>query len=535
MASVAAAIVPARAGGTARSRALPAALIALALALVGLFGRLMTYQLRHDEQMYLPIATMLAHGRLYDDYGFNNLPNLPLLMQAVLRVTGAEQVLLAGRLTIFAGWLVAVAAMLLLVRRLTRSWPLGALAALLLLTHPLLLGPAGMLVTNNFLPLAFVLMATYLLIDGADRDTPAPLLVAASGLCLGIAAGFKANYVFALPPFAFAALLAPARLSPATRRRGVTLPFVAGGIVGALPPLAYLLSDPSGFVTHVLGYHSGPHVAYWSANADLDGAKVLDLPGKLVLAAKVWLISPAGLVAAALALAAVASWRLRDYGAARMRWPHRLIVALLLGGVLVSFVPSPAFPQYYAPPVPFAIVLAVSLVARLQGRARAAALLLLLSALLLSAPRLALGWPDAVRSARWTGTITHDQGQRLAALLRVERRAGTVATLAPLYAVEGGLTVPAALATGPLVYRVGDYVPLRQRRHYAHWVSPTTIDALLAASPPAAVLVGFEGKLDDPLASFARSRNYRAVVLPWLRDRYGSGTLYLAPTASISS
>ena len=180
MASVAAAMIPARAGVATRSRALPAAMVAIGLALVGLFGRLMTYPLRHDEQMYLPIATMLAHGRLYDDYGFNNLPNLPLLMHAVLRVTGAEQVLLAGRLTIFAGWLVAATAMLLLVRRLTRSWPLGALATLLLLTHPLLLGPAGMLVTNNFLPLAFVLMATYLLIAGADRDVPAPLLVAAS-------------------------------------------------------------------------------------------------------------------------------------------------------------------------------------------------------------------------------------------------------------------------------------------------------------------------------------------------------------------
>lgn len=535
MASVAAAVVPARARGVTRSRALPAAMVAIGLALVGLFGRLMTYPLRHDEQMYLPIATMLARGRLYDDYGFNNLPNLPLLMHAVLRVTGAEQVLLAGRLTIFAGWLVAATAMLLLVRRLTRSWPLGALATLLLLTHPLLLGPAGMLVTNNFLPLAFVLMATYLMIAGADRDVPAPLLVAASGLCLGVAAGFKANYVFALPPFALAALLAPARLPAATRLRRVTLPFVAGGIVGALPPLIYLASDPSGFVTHVLGYHNGPHVAYWTANADLDGAKILDLPGKIILAAKVWLISPAGLIAAALLLAATAAWRLRGYGAARVRWPHRLIVALLLGGLFVSFVPSPAFPQYYAPPVPFAIVLSVTLAGRIKGRARAAALLLLLGALLLSAPRLALGWPDAVRSARWTGIVTHDQGQRLAALLRAERRGNTIATLAPLYAIEGGLTVPAALATGPLVYRVGDFVPLRQRRHYAHWVSPTTIDELLAASPPAAVLVGFEGKLDGPLASFARSRRYRRVVLPWLHDRYGSGTLYLAPSASISS
>ena len=64
---------------------------------------------------------------------------------------------------------------------------------------------------------------------------------------------------------------------------------------------------------------------------------------------------------------------------------------------------------------------------------------------------------------------------------------------------------------------------------------PGKHDEVLAVSAPAAVLVGFEGKLDGPLASFARSRRYRRVVLPWLHDRYGSGTLYLAPSASISS
>ena len=58
MASVAAAMVPARAGKATRSRVLPAAMVAIGLALGGLFGRLMTYPLRHDEQMYLPIATM---------------------------------------------------------------------------------------------------------------------------------------------------------------------------------------------------------------------------------------------------------------------------------------------------------------------------------------------------------------------------------------------------------------------------------------------------------------------------------------------
>ncbi len=46
---------------------------------------------------------------------------------------------------------------------------------------------------------------------------------------------------------------------------------------------------------------------------------------------------------------------------ASLDWPAGLAAALVVCGMLVSFVPTPSFQQYYAPPIAFTIVLALIL------------------------------------------------------------------------------------------------------------------------------------------------------------------------------
>jgi hypothetical protein len=507
-----------------------AAAMALGVALLGLFARIMAYPLRHDEQMYLPVGAVLSEGALYQDFGFNNLPNLPLLMAGMFAVSGTDHYLLAGRLVIVALWLLAAVAMALVVHRATASRAAAVLAVLALLTSPPLLGAAGMLVTNNFAPIPFALLGTHLFIVGLDRTQPSFPALLASGACLAVAAGFKANFIFLLPPFALAMLLVPRGLVIADRAVSVILPVLLGALIGALPVLMLAAPDPDGFVAHVLRYHRGPHMAYWLANPDLDGPKVMSLGGKLQLAENVWFNGSTLLLLVACLYLAFAGG-LRNVGppAGRARWPVWLVAGLVAGAAVVSFVPTPAFPQYYVAPIPFLIVLAALLYGRLDPHRRALCAPFIQAVvgvtILIGAPRLLLDLPSLLRPGQWTGVRAHAAGRDIAAAMTASGN-GRLATLAPLYALEAGRPIYPQLAAGPLVYRVGDLIPPNDRQYYS-LVSPTTVGRLLQAEPPAGILVGYEGELDAPLEAFALRHRYRRVDLPSLKSRNGQGVLFV--------
>lgn len=503
------------------------------LAIIALFARIMSFPVRHDEQMYVPVGMLLRHGDLYRDFGFNNLPNLPLLLGLSVELTGTDHYLLAGRLVVFTGWLFALVAMGLLVWRASGSRAAALLGALLLATNPVLAGPAGMLATNNFLPLPFAIAATALLIAGLDHPLPRPWLIAGAGLCVGIAAGFKANYAYLIPLFGIAALLAPWRSGWRIWAMRSLLPLAVGGVVGSLPVLYYLLRDPHGFLVHVIHYHRGPHIAYWMANIALDGEKIMTLPGKVALAAKVWIGGGVGFIFAAAFLLGVMLLRdARGRDAARSTWPVCLMLAIVAGGIFMSFVPTPAFPQYYVPPIPFVIALVAMFYGRLGStrRAKVAPYLIVVAAAiaLWGMPRLLIKLPQIVRPAGWASNVVHDAGVRLAGQMAAHGVRGRVATLAPLYPMEGGLPLYTELTAGPLVYRVGDLIPLEDRPYY-RLVSPTSIGRLLEAQPPAAILVGQEGELDAPFIAYARQHGYRLVDPELVNDRYGKAALYLKP------
>ena len=519
-----------------RASAFPAVLGGLlGLAGIGLFARIMTYPLRHDEQMYMPVGALLRQGDLYRDFGFNNFPNLPLLMALVFGVSGTDHYLLTARLVIFSAWLLAALAMALLAWRGAGSAIASVLAALLLMTNPLLLGQAGMLATNNFLPMAFAISGTCLFIAGLDREKPSSLIIAAAGLCLGIALGFKANYVFLVPPFAVAALLVPARLPHTQRIRYVILPLLIGGVIGSTPVLLYLVRDPAGFVAHVINYHRGPHIDYWTANPSLNGPKVMSLIGKMKLAASLWLGGGGIVILIAATYGVWANARkgpARATPASRPMWPIWLLAALAVGGAIISFVPTPAFPQYYILPIPFVIALAALSYGRLpdKDRKRLAPWLcgITLLVILTGMPRLLVSLPQIATPQSWAGYQAHAAGQAVAAAVAQGGAAGPIATLAPIYPLEGGLKVYPELAAGPLVYRVGDMIPIDDQKHY-RMISPARLPDLLASQPPAAILTGLEGELDAQFVAYARTNGYHLLAEPVLSDRYGTARLYLKP------
>ena len=207
--------------------------------------------------------------------------------------------------------------------------------------------------------------------------------------------------------------------------------------------------------------------------------------------------------------------------------PHRpvlplLLLCLTLCGAAISFVPTPAFPQYFAPPLAFAILAVPMLYGMLHDERRAAAKLIVLGSfaylLVIGAPRLLLDLPGLARPAHWTGNVVHHQSREIARAMPADNP--SVATLAPLYALEGGRPVYPELAAGFVLYRVGGYLRATEAPHYRHLVDPTTIDGLLTRRPPGAILTGTEGTLDAPFNAFAQRNGYR--LLPTgMTDRHG--------------
>ena len=88
--------------------ALAAGALVLGLALL---ARILGFPLRHDEELYLPAGIQFSTDGLYPELGYNHLPNLPILLNAVFAITGTAHALLVGRLLVFIAWIAAAAAL----------------------------------------------------------------------------------------------------------------------------------------------------------------------------------------------------------------------------------------------------------------------------------------------------------------------------------------------------------------------------------------------------------------------------------------
>lgn len=515
------------------------ALAVVALLAAGLLGRILTYPLQHDEQFYLPPGLLLGELSLYRDIGFTHLPNLPLLVSALVALTGPAPVLLVGRLLVAAAWL----ALLFVLFRTGRAERAGTLAvgaaAALILFDSNLLGEAGMAATNNFLPIPFAIGGVALFLAATRQPARAAWLSAASGLLLALAAGFKINFAPFILPVALATLLVP-REWPLRQRIGrLAVPMLVGGLIGAAPTLTYLVSDPAGFLAHAVDAHRGPQIAYWLANPDPADPKVIGLGAKLILARELWLSGTSMLM---LVLLGVFSLLLRRqagcwHEAARAAgWPVALLAILIAIAAALAFPPTPAFPQYFVLPFPFAALLILLLHGRLdeQRRDTAAPVLVVVIGLAVAngAPSLLPSTVGMLRPQQWASTKLTGDSDRLTAAVRSAGTSGPVATLEPLQTLAGGLDVVPELALGPFIYRAGDRFPPEQSVHYRYLASPGTIGPALVQRRPAAVLVGRDRKLEAPLEAFARANGYRLVRLEWTSGgKVRQRTLFVAPPA----
>ncbi|UWQ81874.1 hypothetical protein K3725_22405 (plasmid) [Leisingera sp. S132] len=522
--------------------------LAAALLLAGLFGRLMAYGLRRDETLYVPPAALLPELQLYRDIFYNHVPDSAWLFWGFHQLSGGFGLLGSARLAVFCAWLLLLSGAAWAGWRLGRSRALALLLPLMLITCTPLLTQAGMSATNNLLPLPFALWGLGLFVQETLKPEPGRAGLLLAGLCLSLAAGMKASAVVFIPPAAIGAFFLPAALPLRRRLRQVVLPLYGGGILGALPLFWYLLRDPASFLAHVAGFHTGPHKAYWLDHAASEPGLALGLGARLQLAQETWLSGSALVLALLLACCLWAAPR----GSTRRTPPQGGGQILVLGAALVlaaamSLLPAPGFVQYYIPPLAVLVLLAALLWRRLEAPVQAGLLPLLggaaLVCLALGAPRLGDGLAALARPGEFTAARVARGGAALRqALARAGAAAGPVATFMPVYPLEAGLPVYAEFATGQFAYRISPYLKEELRRHY-RMAGPQDLEALFAADPPAALLLGYAPELEKPLLAYALARGCRRIPAGErpeegqqegpgdLASRYGTGQLFLCPPA----
>ena len=517
-----------------------------ALALIGavgmvvllcLFARVMSEPLRHDEHIYFAAAVLLGEFTLYQDISFSHLPNLPILLRGFMEVVGGDYLFLTARFFAFFCWVAFIPAFFLLCWELSKNLAIALLCVLLLVTNTLIVDHVGMLVAAHLLPICLASYGFLFFLRAVHEQRFSSSLMVLSGIFLSLAVGTKSNYIIVIPPFVIAAFCLPGSM-PFSRRlmRGV-LPLALGGIIGGLPTLYYLVGHTDVFLFNVLDFHLGPHRSYWSEPANAASVTGLTLGERIVYAYRLWGSGSSVLLLVAVvyfaALLFIDNVKEQTASSRRDYWPVLVTLALTVLGALICFVIKPSFPQYYMPPLPFAIILIAALAGLLTKTQRVAVhplvMAIALSTLMLGGPKLAQSLPNLLAPSTWTGVKVQQTAVAMRGAIgdRSEGKA-LVATLAPIYALEAGFDVYPELASGPFYYRIGDYLSEEDRQRY-QVTSPSTVDGLLDQQPPVAILVGHEGALDAPLIDYAHARGYVLVDAPIGRDRYGESMLYLKP------
>jgi len=520
------------------SRVVVAMAFGALVLLVAIFARIMNYEMRRDEQLFVPPAVVLEQYDLYADIFYNHVPGSAWLFRLVTAALGTDHLLMTARLCVFGGWLLFGTGIAWITYAVTRSLTMTLFALLLILTNDALLTVTGMTATNNLLPLPFAYLGLGLFVLGVAEERGRPLLVAASGLSLSIAAGMKISAAGFIPLTAIAAFLLPVQANFASRFLRVVLPLAAGGIIGALPVLFYFAVDPERFLAHVIGFHTGPHIAYWAAQTGATADVAMSAVAKARLAYLVW-FNGANVVFAFAIVYVLALLAYRDGFSALPRklltGPVLLVSAALLTMVVLSFVPTPSFPQYFAPPLVCASLLLALLYARLDVGQRLQAQPALIAAsvvlVIVGLPRLTQHLGRLPDPGTWTVSQVHQDGLAIAGRISDANVAGKVATLAPIYPLEANLAVYPELATGQFAYRIAEFTDKKLGKHF-RMTSPTAIEALFEAEPPAALLVGFAPGLEAPMVRFAEENGYLRVDGFGIDDRYGRGVLYVKPSSS---
>ncbi len=460
-----------------------------------LFGAAMTQAVTYDEDQYVAAGILARNLLPYRDFLYLQTPLYVFVLGGLFKLSGGY-FLLTGRLLTFFLALISAALLWRLLRRLGAGEVLAVVLMAACLTSPFL---ASALSNSRNDALPFTLMLAGLSLQlGAGRGFWKQAAVA---LLFGLAVEAKVSYFFCS-----AALGGHALFNIRERLRPVLL----GTLAAALPAVLCYAAAPEAFRFGLLDLHLTA-TPEWYGRQGL-GA-LLTAPAR-VRSLLEWLAMGGNLTLLILAVALLVAVVLQRRS---LKAPGGMLAGLLAGAVVFGFLPSPAWPMYYAavPPLLACCITHLYYSTATPIDARAMRLLIGIAALPL-VPMLMLNLPDVANLARpglWVGIAAHRTAVAIhEALPPADWAEGEVATLFPTLVADMSPIRP-EFATGPFVFRSGDFYS-RSQLARLHALSPSTLADAFDRHAPAAIYAGlyrdmWKTPMDAALVQYAEEHGWR--------------------------
>ena len=390
-------------------------------------------------------------------------------------------------------------------RRTTRLL-IASCSVLLLLANPLFSYTSGLAWSHDF-PALVLMLAFFLQVYGA-RKGRTNVWIFLSGLLLGLAIGTRLTFLLASLAFGLSLAFYPG-IPSKKARINLIISFIAGIFVGVLPTIILFLVSPEKFL-------------FWNIHfvrLNTLYRQLTRYTGRMDLASKLEFLlidiygEPGNLLLLLSTIFFAFSTRffvpIKDK---YLRSQSNLILLLILFLTIGGLVPTPSFHQYFYAPIPFAILGCVYGLASLYqypiDHKRNWLLVLFVQIVILTNIFTFSDYPRLLNlkdPASWIPIQTHGIGK----VIKAETVQGKVLTLAPIYPLEGNLSIYPELATGPFVWRAAHLIPIEQRREYGA-LSGDDIEDYLAEQPPDGILtVGYEEELEEPLIDYAQQNGYQ--------------------------
>jgi hypothetical protein len=468
----------------------------------------------HNENMYVTAGVRISQGEsIYRDFAYLQMPYLPELYALIYRTTGTTHHLLAARI---ANWLIWVLGAGLLGWTAWHISGNGFFSVGLLLLY--LLNVSMLRITiessNYALPatLALAQVALVLTAMRAQGKLGRMTCLFLAGVAAGLSVGTKLNFLAAVGPF----FLLPLFFRDREGRRCWICRLLAmgAGFALALAPAALLLArDPWVFTFDNLRFHL--LVTKQDLTAHVTGA--MTLAGKLSWIKHHYFAEVAAAILlgiAGIALTSVRGWR---DAIARDSVALAAVVACGLNCTLLATLwMTPIWPQYFAMPVPYLLLLAACVYSlRPQWRVAWSGAVWVCVALA-AATVVKKDDLDSLRNVhrKWTPLAIEHSAAQIRRQMQSAGLNGKVATLQPLFATEADLPTYREFATGPFLYGVGHMLSANEQKRVIG-TSPASLAKLLDSDPPAAILVGLYSGWDTERAfeDYALKHGYQPVRL----------------------
>jgi hypothetical protein len=494
-------------------------IIIFLVLIIGASSLTMNRPLGHDEHMYISAGMMVDDSSIYRDFAYLQTPYLPYLYGLVYTITGESALLLKSRLLSFGFFIISLIFVYLICLRLTKDvfvslWSSCIFAFSHSIIHVI---PYAW---NHLLPLTTTIMTVYFFTAKYTNRSHRNLNHFLAGLLLGVSIGMKLTY--ALIPLGFlAAVFFQSRASDYGRRPLKDAVWLLAGLVLGIVPMLMILirAGYDLFLFNNWTYHNLNTI--WRQTEVTGYSEGMTMGGKALF---VWqeMTYPTAL-ALLMGLIFTAAYQMVRQGQdfwrgiipALQSRETILIIACFIISFVTSVSPAPLFISYFAAPVTFAILLLAIGLGRIDIKDRWVVRTVLIALFIggvLGGVKLFRDAPQLTSVNNWTPIRVEKAAEVIYDNTRHFRKKPVIATLSPLYALEGRCDICRELATGPFLFRVGDLLSEGQLRQYIG-TSPGRLGDVLDEYAPEAILVGRERELEDPFIDFARRHKYNRIEI----------------------